>query len=61
MNKQIVKTVWFGELPPYPVESFTYRNEQVRVVEIQREIAGSWLQTLWGSLLVPLSSGRQSK
>jgi hypothetical protein len=28
----------FNELPPYPVRSFTYRNEQVRLDEVQRVI-----------------------
>jgi hypothetical protein len=37
-NKQIVKTVWFGEPPLYPVRSFTYRNEQVSAHEVSREI-----------------------
>jgi hypothetical protein len=36
--KQIVKTVLLDELPPYPVRSFTYRNEQVRLDQIQWEI-----------------------
>jgi hypothetical protein len=30
--------VRFDELPPYPVRCFTYRNEQVRVDEVQRVI-----------------------
>jgi hypothetical protein len=34
INKQIVKTVGFDKLPPYPVRSFTYRNEQVRADEV---------------------------
>jgi hypothetical protein len=38
INKQIVKTVSFEELPPYPVRSFTYRNELVRVDEVLRVI-----------------------
>jgi hypothetical protein len=25
-----METVWFVELPPYPVRSFTHHNEQVR-------------------------------
>jgi hypothetical protein len=33
-----VKTVWFDELPLYPVRSCTYRSEQVRVDEVQRVI-----------------------
>jgi hypothetical protein len=33
-----VKTVWFDELPPYPIRSFTYRNEQVRADKVQRVI-----------------------
>jgi hypothetical protein len=33
-----VKTVSFDELPPYPVRSFTYRNEQVRADELYRVI-----------------------
>jgi hypothetical protein len=33
--------VSFDELPPYPVRSFTYRNEQVRAQEVQRVIVYS--------------------
>jgi hypothetical protein len=33
-----VKTVWFDELPPYPVRSFTYCNEQVGAMGVQRAI-----------------------
>jgi hypothetical protein len=38
INKQIMKTVWFDELPPFPVGSFTYRNEQARAEDVQRVI-----------------------
>jgi hypothetical protein len=37
-----VKTVPFDELAPYPVRSFTYRNEQVRADEVQRAIVYNW-------------------
>jgi hypothetical protein len=30
-----MKTVSFDELPPYPVRSFAYRNEQVRAHQVQ--------------------------
>jgi hypothetical protein len=30
--------VSFYELPPYPVRSYTYRNEQVRTDEVERVI-----------------------
>jgi hypothetical protein len=33
-----VNTVWFDELPPYPVRSFTYRNEQVGADEVKKVI-----------------------
>jgi hypothetical protein len=33
-----MKTVPFDELPPYPVRSFTYHNEQARVDDVQRVI-----------------------
>jgi hypothetical protein len=33
-----VKTVWFDELPPYTVRSFTYSNEQVRADQVPRVI-----------------------
>jgi hypothetical protein len=36
INRQIVKIVWFDELHPYPVRSFTYRNQQVRAEEVSR-------------------------
>jgi hypothetical protein len=33
-----MEIVWFDELPPYPVRSFTYRNEQVRAYTVSRVI-----------------------
>ena len=37
MYKQIVKNVCGSDEPnPYPVRSFTYRNEQTRANEVQR-------------------------
>jgi hypothetical protein len=33
-----MKTVCFDDLPPYPVRSFAYRNEQVRADEVPRVI-----------------------
>jgi hypothetical protein len=33
-----MEIVWFDELPPYPVRSFTYRNEQVRAYTESRVI-----------------------
>jgi hypothetical protein len=33
-----METVWFDELPPYPVRSFTYHNEQVRAYTVSRVI-----------------------
>jgi hypothetical protein len=33
-----MKTVWLDELPPYPVRSFTYRNEQARADDVQTVI-----------------------
>jgi hypothetical protein len=33
-----MKTVRFDELPPYPIRSFTYRNEQARADDVQRVI-----------------------
>jgi hypothetical protein len=44
-----VKTVCFDELPPYPVRSFTYRDEQVRADEVQRVIVYSVLVRRDGS------------
>jgi hypothetical protein len=38
INKQVVKNVWFDELPPYPLTRCTYRNEQVRADEIPKVI-----------------------
>jgi hypothetical protein len=38
IDKQTVKSVPFDELPPYPVRSFTYHNEQFRADELQRVI-----------------------
>jgi hypothetical protein len=35
-SKQTVKTVWFDELLPYPVRSFTYHNEEVGADEVPR-------------------------
>jgi hypothetical protein len=29
-----MKTVWFDELPLYPVSSFTYHNEQARADDV---------------------------
>jgi hypothetical protein len=36
-----MKNVWFDELLPYPIRSFTYHNEQVRVDKVSREIMQS--------------------
>jgi hypothetical protein len=44
VNKQIVKTVPFDELPPHPVRSVTYYNELVGTDEVPRVIVYSVFQ-----------------
>jgi hypothetical protein len=39
--------VWFDELPSYPVRSFTYLNDQVRIDEVHREIVYNPFPLLW--------------
>jgi hypothetical protein len=35
---ELTRILPFDELPPYPVRSFTYRNEQVRAYKVSRVI-----------------------
>jgi hypothetical protein len=52
-----METVWFDELPQYPVRSFTYRNEQV-MADVPRVIVYNMflIRVFDGFLLLVISS-----
>jgi hypothetical protein len=56
-----METVWFDELPPYPVRSFTYRNEQVRAYTVSRVIVyepfNAGIKSICATLSVEIFTG----